>query len=137
MKHFLFITTIILLFSCSEEIKESQKETNIITDEVLKEVKDGIYTEYYSKSRLVKIQGSQDTNDVRNGKWAYYSKNGEELSITYFKKGKREGHTIVKYPNGSLNYVGEYKDDQMTGIWKFYDGKGNIKQEKDYGKASN
>lgn len=134
MKQLLFLTLIIFSFSCSEQNTEKQVK-EIETPEVLTEVKNGIYTEYYPGKKQVKVRGYQDTNKVRNGKWTYYSIDGKELSITYFENGLREGHTLVKRPNGVLNYVGEYKNDQMVGVWKFYDEKGNIKREKDYGKG--
>ena len=135
MKQFIFISILSLFVSCSNEDKaletEKREPTNV-TKETLREVKDGVYTEYYPGKKEVKIRGYKNAQDKREGKWVYYSKNGEELSITYFKNGLREGHTIVKRPNGSLNYVGEYREDKMIGIWKFYDEKGNVKREKDY-----
>lgn len=134
MKQLLFFTLIIFLCSCSEHNAEKEIK-EIKTPEVLTEVKNGIYTEYYPGKKQVKIRGYQDSNKVRNGKWTYHSIEGKELSITYFENGLREGHTIVKRPNGVLNYVGEYRNDQMVGVWKFYDEKGNVKREKDYGKG--
>lgn len=135
MKQFIFISILSLFVSCTNEDKaletEKREPTNV-TKETLREVKDGVYTEYYPGKKEVKIRGYKNAQDKREGKWVYYSKNGEELSITYFKNGLREGHTIVKRPNGSLNYVGEYREDKMIGIWKFYDEKGNVKREKDY-----
>jgi len=138
MKQFIFISILSLFVSCSNEDKaletEKREPTNV-TKETLTEVKDGVYTEYYPGKKEVKIRGYKNAQDKREGKWVYYSKKGEELSITYFKNGLREGHTIVKRPNGSLNFVGEYREDKMIGIWKFYDEKGNVKREKDYGQG--
>ena len=138
MKQFIFISILSLFVSCSNEDKvletEKREPTNV-TKETLREVKDGVYTEYYPGKKEVKIRGYKNAQDKREGKWVYYSKKGEELSITYFKNGLREGHTIVKRPNGSLNFVGEYREDKMIGIWKFYDEKGNVKREKDYGQG--
>jgi antitoxin component YwqK of YwqJK toxin-antitoxin module len=135
MKQLIFLSILSLFVSCSNEDKASEtekKEQNNLATETLTEFKDGVYTEYYPGKKEVKIRGYKNAQDKREGKWVYYSKNGEELSITYFKNGLREGHTIVKRPNGSLNYVGEYREDKMIGIWKFYDEKGNVKREKDY-----
>ncbi len=123
-----------LFISGCKENNTTEDKTEIKTnDENLIEYKNGIYTEYYPGRKKIKIQGAQDINKIRDGKWVFLSETGKELSITYFDKGKREGHTIVKYPNGSLRYVGEYLHDEMVGIWKFYDEKGNLKNEKDYG----
>jgi len=138
MNRFLYkITTVFILLlvfaSCQNDENSNTKKEKIQQEENLIEYKNGIYTEYYPGRKKIKIQGAQDSNKVRNGKWVFLSETGNELSITYFDHGKREGHTIVKYPNGSLHYVGEYLHDEMVGVWKFYDEKGNLKNEKDYG----
>ena len=57
------------------------------------------------------------------------------MSITFFDKGLREGHTIVKHPNGTINYVGEYLHNEQIGIWKFYDEIGKLIKEEDYSKT--
>jgi len=127
---FIIISTLFLLSCSSDEEVSTTKKTEV---ESLIEYKDGIYTEYYPGRKNIKIRGAQDVKKVRDGKWVLFSEEGEELSITYFEKGLREGHTIIKRPNGTLNYVGEYKNDQQIGVWKFYDESGNLKEEKDYG----
>ncbi len=45
----------------------------------------------------------------------------------------REGFSLVKYPNGAMHYRGEYRNDQMVGVWTTYDEKGKVISEKDYG----
>jgi antitoxin component YwqK of YwqJK toxin-antitoxin module len=39
----------------------------------------------------------------------------------------------VKYPNGAIHYRGEYKNDQMVGLWTTFNEKGEVETEKDYG----
>lgn len=131
MKYLFALSFVALLFSCNNN--EEKTEANLPEVETLTEYKNGIYTEYYPGKKKIKIRGAQDKNKVRDGKWVMLSETGKELSVTYFEKGSREGHSIVKYPNGMLHYVGEYKNNQMIGVWKFYDEKGNLKEEKDYG----
>ena len=131
MKYLFALSLVALLFSCNNN--EEKTEAKLPEVETLTEYKNGIYTEYYPGKKKIKIRGAQDKNKIRDGRWVLLSESGKELSVTYFNKGKREGHSIVKYPNGMLHYVGEYKNNQMIGVWKFYDEKGNLKEEKDYG----
>lgn len=131
MKYLIALSLVAFLFSCNNN--EDKNTTKLPEVENLIEYKDGIYTEFYPGKKKIKITGAQDSNKIRDGKWVMLSETGKELSVTYFNKGSREGHSIVKYPNGTIHYVGEYKNNKMIGIWKFYDEKGNLKEEKDYG----
>lgn len=134
--YFFIISLAIFIFeSCSSEKKnQPNKSIRPKEEKTLIELKNGIYTEYYPGRKKIKIQGAQNNQKQREGKWVFYSESGLELSITYYENGKRTAHSIVKYPNGTLRYVGEYENDQMIGIWKYYDEKGNLIQEKDYGR---
>jgi antitoxin component YwqK of YwqJK toxin-antitoxin module len=133
MKISIFLCLLILATACSTEQKKVKPKK--VVEENLIEYKDGIYTEFYPGKTKVKIRGAQDKNKVRDGKWVLLSEKGKEMSITFFEKGLREGHTIVKHPNGAINYVGEYLHDQQIGIWKFYDETGKLIKEEDYSKT--
>jgi antitoxin component YwqK of YwqJK toxin-antitoxin module len=125
----LFISFGFLIGACSEEeVKTKKRETK----EDLVEIVDGVYTEYYPGKKKVKFKGRQDKNKLRHGKWTYFSPNGEELSITHYINGKREGHSIVKYPNGVIHYIGEYSNDLQIGIWKTYNEQGVLLEEKNF-----
>ena len=130
MKMRILFCLMILAVSCTTDKKETPKKEPVI--ENLIEYKDGIYTEFYPGRKKVKMRGAQDKNKVRDGKWVLLSPNGKEMSITFFDKGIREGHSIVKHPNGVINYVGEYLHNEQIGIWKFYDDKGKLIKEEDY-----
>ena len=130
MKIAVIICLLLVASACSsEEKKETAKKPET---ENLIEYKNGIYTEYYPGKKKIRIRGAQDKNKVRNGKWVLLSDKGEEMSVTYFKDGKREELTIVKHPNGAINYVGEYLHDEQVGVWKFYDEKGKLIKEEDH-----
>lgn len=118
------------LFSCNgnENDAESAKTEK---PEDLVVIENDLFTEYYPGKKQIKFQGMQDESKKRHGKWVFYSETGKELSITHYSHGAKEGHTIVKYPNGNLRYVGEYSNDLEVGIWIYYDEKGK-KTEKDY-----
>jgi antitoxin component YwqK of YwqJK toxin-antitoxin module len=123
-----------VLLSCNNTVVEKEKKD---AAENLIEYKDGIYTEYYPGRKKVRMRGEQTKSKIRNGKWVLLSPKGEEMSVTFFEKGKREGHTIVKHPNGAINYVGEYLHDEQIGTWKFYDESGKFLREEDHGKGKN
>lgn len=130
MKLTVLFSLLLIASSCSTE--PETKKAKAPVQENLIEFKDGIYTEFYPGRKKIKIRGAQDDKKVRNGKWVLLSENGEEMSVTYFDKGKREGHTIIKHPNGAINYVGEYLHDEQIGIWKFYDTSGKLIREEDH-----
>ena len=145
------LLAITLMVSCKEEgagnTENSKTETTSETKKKVVEeesinpnekgeviVEGDLYTEYYAGTGgKIKFQGNQDADDKRHGKWLYYSVNGEELSMTIYLHGVKDGHTIVKYPNGMLHYTGEYKDGKTVGVWKTYSEKGDVTSAKDYG----
>lgn len=120
-----------LILSCEGENKEDiDKKVKV---ENLVEVKNGIFTEWYPGKKQIKYQGEQDEQGERNGKWSFYSEKGTELSFTLYSHGKKEGFSVVKYPDGRIHYRGEYQNDEMIGIWTTYDQKGNTISEKNFG----
>jgi len=125
----LFLVPLFILQSCSEDEpvkKRSEKKENLV------EIIDGYYHEYYPGKKKIKFKGRQDDNKQRHGKWTFFSPNGEELSITHYIHGKREGHSIVKYPTGVIHYIGEYQNDMQIGIWKIYNEQGVLLEEKNF-----
>lgn len=127
-----FFCLLVLAVSCSEKPKEEKKVVEETTEQ-LEEYKNGIYTKYYPGRKKIQIRGAQDVNKVRDGKWVLLSPSGEEMSVTFFEKGLREGHSFVKHPTGTMNYYGEYLHDMQIGIWKYYDDQGNFLREENYG----
>ncbi len=131
MKITALICLLLLATACSSEQKKNTPKVE--TKESLEEYKNGIYTLYYPGRKKVQIQGARDKNKVRDGKWVALSPKGTELSYTFFVKGKREGHSFVKYPNGIMRYHGEYLHDEQIGVWKEYDEQGKLIKEIDHG----
>ena len=130
---FTFLTFFFLLiaFSCTD--KKVEDTTEKAKTEKLTEIKNGRFTEWYPGKKQIKFQGMLTKKGDRNGKWSFFSQTGNELSITVYENGKREGFTIVKYPNGAIHYTGEYRNDKTVGVWKTYDEKGKLVTEKDFG----
>lgn len=138
MKYWIILFAGVLLTSCGSEDNTTEKKkdeaTNVPTQEDdLVEIIDGHYKEYYPGKTQVKFEGDQDENKQRHGKWVYLSEKGKELSMTMYDHGKRHGHSIVRYPNGSMHYYGEYNYDTKIGVWKTYDEKGGLVSEINYG----
>ena len=132
MKKVVYVfVTLFLIFGClNTNEKKIDKKIKI---EKLVEVKDGVFTEWYPGKKQIKFQGGQDELGNRDGKWTFYAENGTELSFTLYDHGKKEGFSLVKYPNGRIHYRGEYQNDEMIGLWSTYDEKGNLITEKEYG----
>ena len=120
-----------LLVSCNDK----QEDQSAVTEkkEDLVEIKNGIYTEWYPGKKNIKFQGAQDEKAQRNGKWVFFSESGNELSITFYSRGLKEGFTVVKYPSGRIHYRGEYRNDTIVGLWTTYDENGKVSKEKDFG----
>ena len=131
MKKIVFVLATLFLISACENNPEKIDEK--IPKENLVEVKDGVFTEWYPGKKQIKFQGGQDDLGNRDGKWTFYAENGTELSFTLYDHGKKEGFSLVKYPNGRIHYRGEYQNDEMIGLWSTYDEKGNLITEKEYG----
>ena len=130
MKKIVYLLATLFLISACENNLEKKNEK--IPKEKLVEVKDGVFTEWYPGKKQIKFQGGQDDLGKRDGKWTFYAENGTELSFTLYNHGKKEGFSLVKYPNGRIHYRGEYQNDQMIGLWSTYDEKGNLISEKEY-----
>jgi antitoxin component YwqK of YwqJK toxin-antitoxin module len=130
----LALYTFLLLFiavSCTDKkVDETNKKPKT---EKLTEIKNGRFTEWYPGKKQIKFHGMLTKKGDRNGKWTFYSETGNELSMTVYENGKKEGFTVVKYPNGAIHYTGEYKNDKSVGVWKTYDEKGKLVTEKDFG----
>jgi antitoxin component YwqK of YwqJK toxin-antitoxin module len=125
MKHLLPLLLVLLTITLPACTDTKKKETNKeVAPEELVEIKDGHYKEWYPGKKQMKYQGELNQKGDREGKWNFYSEKGTLLSFTFYKEGKKNGYSVVKYPNGKIHYYGEYKDDQMVGEWTTYDPKG-------------
>lgn len=118
----LILVALIGLNACSNE--PSTKPQQEKAPEKLVQIKDGKYTEWYPGKKQIKYEGELNKRGEREGKWNFYSEKGTLLSFTFYLSGKKNGHSVVKYPNGKIHYYGEYKDDQMVGVWIIYNSNG-------------
>lgn len=124
----------LFVFSCQEnDTSESVQEPLEITAQIepIASSDPNAYNEYYENGQL-KIEGTYDENKQRTGLWVSYYENGIVWSKSYYLDGKKNGHSITFFPSGKVRYVGEYKDDEMSGNWTFKDEQGNVVDEKTY-----
>jgi len=129
MKNLKFIFLIALLFACSpskKEVPEKSIENQLVVES------GNEYTEYYEGKKQVKMHGYFNDKKERDGKWEYFSAQGVKLSLTFYENGKKNGFSVVFYPNGAQRYVGEYQNDQKIGEWKYYDQNGKLVQSKTF-----
>ncbi|MFM7007520.1 MAG: toxin-antitoxin system YwqK family antitoxin [Flavobacteriales bacterium] len=118
---FILLCTLSLPACTAPKKKESAKE---VAPEELVEIKDGHYKEWYPGKKHLKYEGELNKKGEREGKWNFYSEKGTLLSFTFYQSGKKEGYSVVKYPNGKIHYYGQYQNDKMVGEWVTYDAKG-------------
>jgi antitoxin component YwqK of YwqJK toxin-antitoxin module len=145
---FIFAILFVILQSCSEaestknkkEIPATEGKSSIkenvpldLSEKGETEIIDNLYIEYYpGEKKRIKFQGKQDVNKLRDGVWLHFSYEGTELSMTTFDHGKKAGPTMVKYPNGNIHYIGQYKNDKAVGVWTTYTIDG-VSSDKDFG----
>lgn len=135
MKHLFFIFTALLLASCTNGEKETAKKDSVpkIVEDYEK-VDGQNYRAFYGGNNQLKTEGFYDEKGKRHGIWTHYTVDGKKQSITEYKNGVKDGYSIVYHPNGSLYYRGEYQNDQMVGVWDFYNTQtGEKSHTKDYG----
>lgn len=123
IKVIFILTLVFTFFSCANEQNDKKNKPEV--KEELVEIKDGHYKEWYPGKKQLKYDGDLTKKGDREGKWNYYSEKGNLLSFTFYVEGKKNGHSVVKYPNGKIHYYGQYQDDKMVGEWVTYDQKGN------------
>ena len=136
MRRLFFLMIALFLWTgCGEN--EKPKRPEVQKEEyrpLVAEEDNGRYIEWYPGHKQIKISGRNDKDGNRTGIWKYFSEQGVELSITVYNAGAKDGHTVVKYPNGAVHYSGEYLDDEAIGEWKFYNEEGQLTETKNYSK---
>jgi antitoxin component YwqK of YwqJK toxin-antitoxin module len=136
VKHIIYLSFTLIVFSCSDEKKKMDE--GLATDQfeaklpLIVEDENGRFTEWYPGREQIKMQGTKDKEGRKVGIWKFYTKQGVEQSITEYKKGKKDGITIVRHPNGTIYYKGQYVLDEPVGVWKFYNDQGQLIERKFY-----
>lgn len=132
---FVFFTAMMALISCGG--KEAAGEVSDSSSKIIEDyekIEGQHYRAFYGGNNQLKTEGQYDKDGKRHGIWVQYFPDGKKQSVMEYKHGLKHGYSIVYHANGSLYYRGEYKDDQMVGVWDFYNTEtGEKSHTKDYG----
>jgi len=131
MKHFVYVLILLagFLAACGSGEDKEKITVDAQQEEQLIEESREWYREFYPGKKQLKMHGTKDDQGRRHGVWEYYTEAGVKISATYYLHGKKDGFSVVYYPTGVTHYVGEYKDDKKTGLWRTYDPEGNLASE--------
>jgi len=113
-------------------LKNEESVTDVLTYYKLKDKKKGeivIYSESKNTSTLLLVENF--SLGLRQGNYIVYDKYGKQIYKTKFKKGT--GYEKFFYPNGTLWHEGQLKKGIQVGIWKYYDERGELAREEDFG----
>ena len=77
----------------------------------------------YHDNGFVYMEGAIK-NDLRDGEWISYFKDGKVQSKGFYKDGLRTGKALVYHENGNLWMDGYYCNDHKCGEWIHYDEQG-------------
>jgi len=87
---------------------------------------------YYDEKRNIKrIEASYD-NNLLDGIYMEYWKNGAQKAKLSYEDGKLYGKAEYFYPSGKLKTKGKYKKGEKRGKWTFYDENGKVIGKKRY-----
>ena len=77
----------------------------------------------------VKQKEYRQENDNLEGEYKEYFYNGNLMTLTTYKKGKKDGPYSDYYSSGQVEVKGNYKDNEPDGYWTEYYKNGNIREE--------
>jgi len=88
----------------------------------------------YYRHGKIEFEGEYE-DGKRHGHWVYFYPDGKLWSEGYFKRGVSDGPRSTWYENGIKRYEGFYRNGLIAGKWRYYDQKGGMVKEVDYGKG--
>jgi len=91
----------------------------------------GLWTSWYNSGHIEQI--GYYCKDGQCGRWYQLWSNGNLRSDTTWQSGKLSGEAWNYFPNGKVASHGWIDTDKKVGKWVWYDNKGNITVEKDFG----
>ena len=116
------------------DVSETQEKTSTldtVVENTVNTSEPGIYQEYHQNGQL-KIEGLNNIYRNREGLWVSYYDDGTKWSENFYSNGIKSGHSVTFFPSGNVRYVGEYRNDERFGTWKFYDEQGNLTNEEKF-----
>ena len=83
---------------------------------------------HYNENGIVDMKGTYNNYGKMEGCFKYYGKNGEIISEETYKNGVKNG-VFKFYKDGHLKLEGKHKQDQVDGVVKTYNEKGQFELE--------
>jgi hypothetical protein len=150
LRTLLIITSFTLMFvACKRNNTDSQKTDNasipaanttthidsIAThpDAPTEPVHDGINVVKWPDGKI-KMQGNYK-DGKRTGEWQSFYESGKLNSDEFYTNGQNDGKVDVYYENGQKMYEGENHDGKLSGIWHYWNDKGQLVKTVDYTKT--
>ncbi|MFH1120755.1 MAG: hypothetical protein V1775_13110 [Bacteroidota bacterium] len=131
-----FLLALILLASCSRTTvkKEKFEDGKIKSEKTYRKIdgKQQLIKEIQFHSNGQKYMEGNYENELRNGHWVSWYKDGKLWSEGEFVKGESHGKRTVYFSNGKKYYEGYFNMGKRTGIWMFYDEAGQKVKEVNY-----
>lgn len=128
MKTFRFVLaafSLLMLLSCGNKPNDK--------GEFIMKKPDGqgeIRIKFYDNGKIEYIQEVKD--NAPEGFFINFSKNGNPKSTANIVNGKKEGTGISFFPDGTVNNIGIYKDDQQDGYFWIWDQHQNLVEKREY-----
>ena len=114
--------------SCQDKVNVTFHESGEKYEEyqyIADSVKHGIYRRYTSSGRMVETANYK--NGVLEGERILYNEESgvKEISEVY-SNGELNGRYITFHPNGEVDMLGVYKDNNLSGMVSFFDSTGEL-----------
>ncbi|MBR4267424.1 MAG: toxin-antitoxin system YwqK family antitoxin [Bacteroidales bacterium] len=94
--------------------------------------KQGEWLSYYDTLQTLVSSRGNYVNDIQQGVWTYYYRNGNiKYSLTYVN-GVVSGPAKVYYPSGIVQEEGTWDNGHWVGDYKFFYSNGKLAQDFDY-----
>lgn len=103
----------------------------------------GIHREYSENEEVVKAfeynergkkigEGIADKIGLKQGKWRHLFEDGTLQSLGEYKDNKRIGNWTFYFNNGNIEQTGRYNNGKPDGLWKWFYKDGKIWREENY-----
>jgi antitoxin component YwqK of YwqJK toxin-antitoxin module len=93
---------------------------------------DGEIFFYFDNANEIKKVETSYENNLLEGKYTEYWKNGAQKSQLEYEHGKLHGKAKYFFSSGKIKIEGKYKKGERKGKWYFYDQNGKVINKKRY-----
>jgi antitoxin component YwqK of YwqJK toxin-antitoxin module len=116
----------------SQSIYIDENGSEVTSFDINENISDGVYQVYIDESFETLYLKGTIFNGERNGKWYFYSLEGDLLRICQYDNGVKEGKESLFSLNGLIIEERFYSQDQLNGQRKFYNSDGFLRDVQVY-----